>query len=126
MVLFPLSPKVNGGMTLIIINVPQCFLVEACGLGRVNNWHFLKLDTLQRTLGQNPSTEGIDGQKGKGSAEEIVLTEGIISTEVIVSIEGIVSTEGIVSPEGIVSTEGIVLTEGIESVRRPSQIYFSL
>ena len=63
MVLFPLSPKVNGGMTLIIINVPQCFLVEACGLGRVNNWHFLKLDTLQRTLGQNPSTEGIDGQK---------------------------------------------------------------
>ena len=63
-------------MTLIIINVPQCFLVEACGLGRVNNWHFLKLDTLQRmTLGQNPSTEGIDAQKGKGS------TEGIVSVQ---------------------------------------------
>ena len=78
-------------MTLIIINVPQCFLVEACGLGRVNNWHFFKLDTLQRmTLGQNSLTEGIDAQKGKGSAE------------------------------------GIVLTKGIESVQRPSQIYFSL
>src|SRR6202040_728047 len=90
-------------MTLIIINVPQCFLVEACGLGRVNNWHFFKLDTLQRmTLGQNPSTEGIDAQKGKGSAK------------------------GIGSTERIVSTKGIVSTEGIESVRRPSQIYFSL
>src|ERR1700720_2185618 len=63
-------------MTLIIINVPQCFLVEACALGRVNNWYFFKLDTLQRmTLGQNPSTEGIDAQKGKGSAEGIVSTE---------------------------------------------------
>ena len=67
--------------------------------GRVNNWHFLKLDTLQRmTLGQNPSTEGIDAQKGKGS------------------VEGIVSAKGIVPPEEIVSTEGIVLTEGIVSV----------
>jgi len=79
-------------MTLIIINVPQCFLVEACGLGRVNNWHFLKLDTLQRmTLGQNPSTEGIDAKKGKGSVEGIVLAEGIVPPEEIVSTEGIVS-----------------------------------
>ena len=87
-------------MTLIIINVPQWFLVEACGLGRVNNWHFLKLDTLQRmTLGQNPSTEGIDAQKGKGL------------------VEGVVSAEGIVPPEEIVSTKRIVSTEGIVSVR---------
>src|ERR1700722_8152253 len=86
-------------MTLIIINVPQCFLVEACGLGRVNNWHFLKLDILQKmTLGQNPSTEGIDAQKGKGSAKEIVLTKGIVSTEGIVLAKEIILTEEICRP----------------------------